>query len=83
MLLSRLAVLGQLMPCANDCLSSVISFTMPGPPKPPLIHITDLKDREVVSFKKKKKFSLRNVLSHLDLIAIRSSDEPLCKSLID
>ncbi|KAJ7382965.1 hypothetical protein OS493_031741 [Desmophyllum pertusum] len=43
----KLAVLGQLMPCANDCLSRVISFTMPGPPKPPLIHVTDLKDRKV------------------------------------
>ncbi|KAL9960972.1 hypothetical protein ACROYT_G034482 [Oculina patagonica] len=42
----KLAVLGQLMPCANDCLSRVITFTMPGPPKPPLIHVTDLNDRQ-------------------------------------
>ena len=46
-ILFRLAVLGQLMPFANDSLSRVISFTMPGPPKPPVVHVTDVKDREV------------------------------------
>lgn len=46
-ILFRLAVLGQLMPFANDSLSRVISFTMPGPPKPPVAHVTDVKDREV------------------------------------
>ena len=35
------------MPFANDSLSRVISFTMPGPPKPPAVHVTDVKDREV------------------------------------
>ena len=46
-ILFRLAVLGQLMPFANDSLSRVISFTMLGPPKPPVVHVTDVKDREV------------------------------------
>ena len=46
-ILFRLAVLGQLMPFAHDSLSRVISFTMPGPPKPPVVHVTDVKDREV------------------------------------
>lgn len=46
-ILFRLAVLGQLMPFANDSLSRVIPFTMPGPPKPPVVHVTDVKDREV------------------------------------
>ncbi|XP_068713854.1 uncharacterized protein [Montipora foliosa] len=43
----RIAVLGQLMPLAHDSLSRVIFFTMPGPPKSPVIHVTDLKHREV------------------------------------
>ena len=46
-ILFRLAVLGQLMPFANDSLSRVIPFTMPGPPKPPAVHVTDVNDREV------------------------------------
>ena len=44
---SRMAVLGQLMPLADEALSQVILFTMPGPPKSPVIHVTDLKNREV------------------------------------
>ncbi|PFX18395.1 Titin [Stylophora pistillata] len=43
----RMAVLGQLMPCADESLSRVISFTMPGPPKSPLLHVRDLQDRQV------------------------------------
>ena len=35
------------MPLAHDSLSRVIFFTMPGPPKSPVMHVTDLKHREV------------------------------------
>lgn len=64
---SRMAVLGQLMPLAHEAQSSVILFTMPGPPKSPVIHVTDLKDREVRCLSGQ----LNNVLLKLGMIEIR------------
>lgn len=36
------------MPCAGESLSHVISFTMPGAPKSPVLHVRDLQDRQVL-----------------------------------